>query len=249
MGAVGTAPPMSGANVGQVIEVGGKILSNGTKVATGALGPIIVGLGAIFASQSLGGGTDMVKTFPEATGKPQEGGLNNPGIMMGGKTQSQSQSKAEEKDATCTADNPNCKDKDFHRGAIQAQEANGMLVIIPAGHNWFTEYPPSFGRLVFAVGIVRAGLEAQRPSVASNKALKLIGGDRGNPFQEGADIAATNLIAFLNVNKANAVTKMYRSFYFDGRRKTGKDGITTGPKSRRIDIDVEKGEIMGARAR
>jgi hypothetical protein len=74
MGIAVPAPSMTGVNIGG-------IFSNGAKIATGGLGPVIVGLGAIFASQSLGVDSDKI---PGVTaGIPSDQGLNNPGVMMG----------------------------------------------------------------------------------------------------------------------------------------------------------------------
>lgn len=247
MGSTATAPAITTTDIGGKLANLGSKMDDGLKVA-GEIGARVGILAtAIFSSQQLGVDSDKI---PGVTGKPQEGGINNPGVMMGGQTQTQSQSKAAEKDATCTADNPNCKDKEFHRGKIQAQEGSGMLVNVPSGHNWGTQFPPTYGRVAFCLGVVRSALEAQRPSVASNKALKLVGGDRADPFQTKADIATVNMIEYLKNNMVNGITAVVqRSFYFNGKQGNGKNGPTVGPQSRRIDIDINKGEIMGPRAR
>lgn len=252
MGTATIAPPLTGADIGSKIaeigskasEIGSKVGSQLGKVGVGALRVGGVGFAAIFASQSVGVGSDQI---PGVTaGLPSDEGLYNPGIMMGDKAQTKPQARVDEKDITCTADNPNCKENHLHRGVIQAQEAKGMLVIVPAGHNWFTKHPPSFARVAGSLTIVRAALEAQRPKVSSNSALKLIGGDRGNSFQANADVAAANLLKYLEKNKTNGISAVVnRSFYFNGSQGNGKRGPTSGPESRRIDIDIELGSIMG----
>ncbi|QIO09171.1 hypothetical protein [Acinetobacter lanii] len=225
MGIAVPAPSITGVNIGG-------IFSNGAKVATGGLGPVIIGLGAIFASQSLGEGSDKI---PGVTGQPQEGGLNNPGVMMGGKTQTQSQSKVEEKDATCTADNQKCKKKEEHRGNIQSQEGTDMLigkgVPTPSLAKWLQKTPPSYFYVMRAIDIVRKEIELKK----------------GKSFQQGADIATKKLKEFYESKRNDGVYHKHYTFsYFNGvfaQQFPRKD--LKNENSRRIDGTVFLGHIMG----
>lgn len=240
----GTAPAITGSNIGgKLAELGSK-MGDGLKVAGEVGGRAGLLVTAIFSSQQLGVDSDKI---PGVNGKPQEGGLNNPGVMMGGKTQSQSQSKAEEKDSTCTADNPNCKNGD-HRGNIQAQEEKGMLVATPALAVWERKKPPSYSYAVGAATSVRQGLLAQKGTTISAKD-GLVPGDRGDKFQEGADKAYQILLKVLNDNQFTgifAIPKRYElSCYFDGKKFFGANLKYKKDKSRRIDLTVHKGQLMG----
>lgn len=236
MGIAVPAPSMTGVNIGG-------IFSNGTKVATGGLGPVVVGLGAIFASQSLGEDSDKI---PGVTGQPQEGGLNNPGVMMGGRTQTQSQSKVEEKDATCTADNQKCK-QEAHRGNIQAQQEKKMLVETPANSRWNVPKPHGYTFAMAAATSVRLALLAQRKQgVDPDPKLDLMPGDRGKIFQQGADAAHANILAILKKYKELGLFNGYEvSCYFNGTRANGSNSSLKKELSRRIDLAVKKGQLMG----
>lgn len=226
MGIAVPAPSMTGGNIGG-------IFSNGTKVATGGLGPVIVGLGAIFASQSLGEDSDKI---PGVTaGIPSDQGLNNPGVMMGGKTQTQSQSKAEEKDTTCTADNPNCKKQEEHRGNIQSQEGTNMLcgknVPTPSAAKWLLKTPPSHAFLMLAIQAVRMQI----------RQLK------GSSYQKGADIAEKNIIAYYSStsNLTHGIKAENEVFcYFNGVSKKNSPMPFKGKDSRRIDGFISKGRAI-----
>lgn len=250
MGTATVAPPLTGADIGSKIgEFGSKVGSQLGKAGMVALRIGGVAVTAISTSQKLGGGTDMVKIFPEATGQPQEGGLNNPGIMMGGRTQTQSQSKADEKDATCTADNQKCKQEE-HRGNIQAQQEKKMLVATPANSRWNVPKPHGYTFAMAAAKSVRLALLAQRKEgVDPDPKLDLMQGDRGDKFQEGADKAYQVLLKVLNENKSNgifAIPKKYElSCYFDGKKFFGANLKYKKEKSRRIDLTVHKGQLMG----
>lgn len=253
MGTATIAPPLTGADIGSKIaeigskasEIGSKVGSQLGKVGMGALRIGGVAATAIFTSQSVGVGSDQI---PGVTaGLPSDEGLNNPGIMMGDKAQTKPQARVDEKDMTCTADNPNCKNGD-HRGNIQAQEEKGMLVVTPAIAVWERKKPPSYSYAVGAATSVRQALLAQKGKTISVKD-GLVPGDRGDKFQEGADKAYQVLLKVLNDNQFTgifAIPKRYElSCYFNGTRSFGANKMLKKLASRRIDLTVHKGQFMG----
>ena len=229
-----TAPSITAAEIGSKAAGIVSKIGDGVKVAgSGLIRVGSVAATAIFTTQSLGVDSDKI-----------------PGVMMGGRTQTQSQSKVEESDASCTANNPNCKDKNFHRGNIQAQEEKGMLVVTPAISLWHLPTPPGYTFALAAANAVRLALMAQgEHGIDLDPTLGLVKGDRGKDFQKGADKAHATLLKILNDNKLNgifAIPKKYEvSCYFDGKKFFGANLKYKNDKSRRIDLTVHKGQIMG----
>ena len=195
MAATGTAPAITTTDIGGKLSNLGSKMGDGLKVAGEVGARVGVLATAIFSSQQLGVDSDKV---PGVNGESQEGGLNNPGIMMGDKTQTKPQSKADEKDSTCTADNKKCK-KEEHRGNIQSQEGKGMLVSTPPIAVWERKKPPSYSYAVGASTAVRQALLAQKGKTLTAKD-GLVPGDRGDKFQDGANKAHATLLQILSDN-------------------------------------------------
>jgi hypothetical protein len=167
--------------------------------------------------------------------------LNSPAPAQ---STSNKKTKEKTKDATKTrtcnpAQDKSCKkDSQKHSGRIQGQE--DKITYVPAavsGSAWNDwPNPPN---LLFCTGF----------ATACRAALRGLEGapDRGKAFQAGADVAYTNLVAWMGTSSPAGVSaKLYKSFYFNGKVGGNNQALTKlkGKDSRRIDFDVIKGEAL-----
>lgn len=206
-------------------------------VGSAAISRVFVGLSVLTASQELGGGVDMLPPIPADNLEKR------PEIMMGKKPAVVPQTK--EKDVTCTASNPNCKNEALHRGNIQAQEEKGMLVLSPAISIWNAPAAPGYTFAVTAATAVRMALLAQKGMKLTVKD-GVVPGDRGTSFQGGADKAHATLLKILENSKQAGIFSKYEvSCYFDGKKFFGANKSYKKLASRRIDLTVHKGQLMG----
>lgn len=149
----------------------------------------------------------------------------------------QAKKKAEEKTrdiATSRTCNPSqdksCKDKDEHRGVIQAQEGSGMLV---PGRNWGPQpKPPSFTQCKGLLDKVYDDLKEVK------------GG--GNEFQKGAKVAYDNLTDWMRKTTPSgwSAGKEPCSYFNGDMSPSGWVRRHTGKNSRRIDFSVKKGRAL-----
>lgn len=99
--------------------------------------------------------------------------------------------------------------------------------------------------------LVRNLLREQK-GIKLNANEGIVVGDRGDDFQNGADRAYKTLITILEDNKITgiyAIPKKYEvSCYFDGKKFFGANKSYKKLASRRIDLTVHKGQLMGPRA-
>lgn len=130
------------------------------------------------------------------------------------KTTETAQTKTKEKD---------CSNNE-HRGRVQAQEGGVMLV---PGAPWDQCDPPSVAQVVGLANQVQAGV-----------------GALGNQYIKGSAVALTALTAWCQKRPPAGVSVSKWSFYFDGSRSLGADRTKSGANSRRLDIDVLKGEAL-----
>ncbi|UUS56564.1 MULTISPECIES: hypothetical protein [unclassified Acinetobacter] len=249
MGIVATAPSITTAEIGsKVTEIASK-MGDGMKVGgAGLLRVAGVAVTAIFSTQSLGVDSDKI---PGVLGQPDVGlDQDKVGIFMGSKTKAEP--KVKEKADTCTdtvggtPSNKKCKDES-HRGNIQAQEETGMLVVTPAISRWDLPTPPGFVFATAAANAVRLALFAQGENgIDLNPELGLVKGDRGKDFQKGADKAHANILKILEQNKTTGIYSKYEiSCYFNGTKAFGANKALKKAASRRIDLTVHKGQLMG----
>lgn len=232
-----TAPAISTAEIGTVLSKGGEILATGGRVVVAGASTATIALGSIFASQSLGVDSDKI---PGAWGQSDVGlDQDKVGIFMGSKTKAKP--KVNEKTDTCsdtlggTPSNKKCKEEE-HRGNIQAQEGTDMLcgknAPTPAAAKWNLKVPPSHAFLMLTIAAVRAQISQLMSS----------------SYQEGADTASTNLIAYYSAEGnilygIQAEDEVYS--YFNGIFKHTRPAKFKGKDSRRIDGSVFKGRVMG----
>lgn len=142
-------------------------------------------------------------------------------------------------DRTCkSTTDRDCKDEKKHSGRIQGQENNITYVPAAASGSAWNDWPtpPNLGTCTGFATSCRAAL----------KGLQGVK-DRGKEFQAGADVAYANLVKWMKKSSPAGVSaKLLKSFYFDGTvgKNNAADRDKKGPDSRRMDIDVIKGEAL-----
>jgi hypothetical protein len=123
-----------------------------------------------------------------------------------------------------------------------------MLVLSPAIAIWNVPKAPGYTFAVAAAKAVRMGLLNQKGMTLTAKD-GVVPGDRGTDFQSGADKAHTTLLKVLESSKQAgifAIPKKYElSCYFNGTRSFGANKMLKKKASRRIDLTVHKGQLMG----
>lgn len=204
----------------------GEIAKKGTSSASKAAraNPAGILITAILTPGNLGDSTIRVPEFDS---------VDISSISEKDKSKALEESKriAKEMEQTCNSSNKECS-KQQHNGRIQSQNGTSMIVTATeAGSVWTTPPLSLCKQYARSMRIAMRGVKGHSPNRKQNQKVD---------YEKGATVAFENLNKWLTSNTPGGVGVSKWSFSFDGTHKITR---VTGD-SRRIDIDIMKGEIL-----